>query len=61
MPVICPPPSLLPYQLDTFEEVVRCERTEERGEILPIQPQSFCIVFEHAPVWLLVLSRQFTK
>ena len=36
-------------------EVVRPFRLKERGEIPMVHPQSFCLIFETAPMWLTAL------
>ena len=34
-------------------------RRVEEGVIMKIQPQSFCIIFEKAPIWLLALDPSY--
>ena len=43
------------------QEVVRPLRLQERGEISVLQPQSFCLIFEKAPVWLAALRIEQVK
>ena len=40
----------------TQKVVDRPIRMEERGKLQKITPQSFCLLFEFAPVWLLALT-----
>lgn len=43
------------FGLRTEETLIRPSRKEERGSIPLSQPQSFNLIFESAPVWMLVL------
>ena len=42
-------------------KVIRSDRVEESGQMKQFKLQSFCIIFESEPVWLLTLKPQFTK
>ena len=42
-------------------EVVRPFRLEERGEMSKVYPQTFCLIFETAPVWLTALRSTQVK
>lgn len=36
-------------------------RREENGRIIPLVPQSFCVIFEFDPIWLLALRPYFVS
>ena len=46
---------------ESHQEVVRPFRLEEEGEISTVHPQSFCLIFETAPVWLTALRKTQVK
>ena len=46
---------------EQHQEVVRPLRLEEQGEISEFHPQSFCLIFETAPVWLTALRKTQVK
>ena len=51
----------LPHVNAQLHNVLRTDRVEEHGQIKNYARQSFCLVFETEPIWLLALQPQFTK